>query len=405
MKRGKYNVFILGGMWTVLVAAVVAWANAQSWIACVLGMATVSAGWMVLHARSVRSQSLSNRDSQAVTLAGASVLAAVDETLNQLVHEFAIQFDSINDEVARVQTLVSQAISQLTASFQGMHQRTSEQRDLALSVSHSAANNDANAMGIEDFVANTSVAMQRVVDSVVNNAKVSMEIVELTDGIAQHTTDVQVILSEIGSIAKQTNLLALNAAIEAARAGEAGRGFAVVADEVRDLSSRTGQFSQQINGLMQSMQKAVNATEEAIKNMASQDMNFALESKQRVEDIAMSTDRLNRTRASAMVRMGDAAEGVEQEVQRAVLALQFQDIVSQLMGHVQRRVAAMEGVMEHLSAMAHTLPNEAAEPAAAAEALRREAENVTRSLSGLTKATANNPVGQSEMSHGDIELF
>jgi methyl-accepting chemotaxis protein len=405
VKTGKGNVLILGGVWTALVAAVVAWVDAQSWIACVLGMAAVSVGWMGLHMRSARSRSLANCESEAGKFAAASVLAALDETLNQLVREFATQFDAINDEVERVQTLLSQAISQLTASFQGMHQRTAEQRDLALSVGHGAVSNDRAAVGIEDFVADTSAVMQQVVDSIVNNAKVSMEIVEQIDGIARHTTDVQVILSEIGSIAKQTNLLALNAAIEAARAGEAGRGFAVVADEVRDLSSRTGQFSQQINSLMQSMQKAVHGTEEAIKKMASQDMNFALESKQRVEGILVSTERLNRARESALVRMGDAAAGVAQEVQKAVVGLQFQDIVSQLMGHVQRRVAAMEGVMAHLSAMAHTLPKEAADPLAAAQALRREAENVTRSLSGLTTATANNPVRQSEMSQGAIELF
>jgi methyl-accepting chemotaxis protein len=107
--------------------------------------------------------------------------------------------------------------------------------------------------------------MQKVVDNVIMNSKLGMELVELTDRISKRAADVESILGEIAGIAKQTNLLALNAAIEAARAGEAGRGFAVVADEVRDLSTRTSQFSQQIAVVMKSMREGVSGAEDAIE--------------------------------------------------------------------------------------------------------------------------------------------
>ena len=228
----------------------------------------------------------------AADLADSPHSAELDNLLAESAAQFRDQYSTIRIEMGRVQTLLTDAVSTLTSSFQGMHAQTERQRAMTMSVTAMSDGSDAN-VSFDEFVANTSSVMQKVVDSIIANSKLGMELVELTDSIAQRTQDVQSILSEIGGIAKQTNLLALNAAIEAARAGEAGRGFAVVADEVRDLSARTSQFSQQISSLMQSMQVSVKQTEAAIQRMAGQDMTFALESKVRVEEIigAMTGDQ------------------------------------------------------------------------------------------------------------------
>jgi methyl-accepting chemotaxis protein len=263
------------------------------------------------------------------------------------------------------------------------------------------------AIRFDDFVKDTSAVMQRVVDSIVGNSKLGMELVELTESIAARTQDVQSILSEIGAIAKQTNLLALNAAIEAARAGEAGRGFAVVADEVRDLSGRTSQFSQQINKVIQDMQVTVKQTEVAIQRMASQDLTFAFESKQSVEKIIGTMESQNQTRMAAVGQLGGIADEVDMQVGRAVTALQFQDIVSQLLGHVGRRVDAIDDVSRHLGGLAQTLQRNATTPDAAGAllSLRNETRAVAERLKDMEQITANNPVSQSQMSQGDIELF
>jgi methyl-accepting chemotaxis protein len=334
-----------------------------------------------------------------------ALMAEFHRLLAECAKEFTHQYDAMQGEIGRVQTLLAEAIEQLTQSFQGLHQQADQQRQLALSVT--GGGDVDSGLRFDEFVHNTSDVMQRVVDSVINNSKLGMELVELTDGMAQRTRDVQGILSEIGSIAKQTNLLALNAAIEAARAGEAGRGFAVVADEVRDLSARTTQFSQQIKGLMQGMQTAVQQTETAIQRMASQDMTFALESKQGVEGIIRTMESQNRSRVDAIGRLGAGAQEMEGRVNLAITALQFQDMVSQLIGHVQRRVEALDGVARHLGALGEVLRRDAAasDAQAAVDALKQETANIATSLRVLAPQTTQNPVGQRAMTHGDVELF
>jgi methyl-accepting chemotaxis protein len=326
--------------------------------------------------------------------------------LREAASQFSIQFEAARGELGRVQDLLKEAIEDLTQSFQGMHAQTEEQRQLTVSVTAGSSEGESE-IKFDEFVRDTSNVMQQVVDSVIGNSKLGMELVELTDSIAKHAQDVQGILSEIGAIAKQTNLLALNAAIEAARAGEAGRGFAVVADEVRDLSARTTQFSQQINKLMQSMQISVKQTETAIQGMASQDMTFALESKQQVENIIHTMEQQNTSRIQAIGALGGSAVAVEALVGKAITALQFQDMVSQLLSHIARRVDALDDVMRQLNTLGATLDREAAsdDVRGAIASLREEQGKITAALKSIEAQTINNPVDQKAMTQGDIELF
>ncbi len=235
------------------------------------------------------------------------------------------------------------------------------------------------------------------------NSKLGMELVELTDRISKRASEVEGFLGEIANISKQTNLLALNAAIEAARAGEAGRGFAVVADEVRDLSTRTAQFSQQISVVMKSMREGVRGAENAIERLASTDMNFALESKQQVEQVLVSLEGINQQRGKAIVSLGRHATVMDAEVHRAVTALQFQDLVSQLIGHVDRRVDGLGQVLMEFESLAGLVQQAVA--SGDVEPLTRAAEAIRIQLSTLGERLGGGPVSQQDVSHGDIDLF
>ena len=124
-------------------------------------------------------------------------------------------------------------------------------------------------------ILNQSMAVSQALNSEIKGAS------EVIHKLAQDTQNVNKILDVITSIAEQTNLLALNAAIEAARAGEQGRGFAVVADEVRELASRTSKSTTEIRELLNELTGAATASVESMESASAQ--------AERNEDYAMQT--------------------------------------------------------------------------------------------------------------------
>ena len=115
----------------------------------------------------------------------------------------------------------------------------------------------------------TIIASQSSLSGSVNTVEALSQDMQLASqsisDVETHTDKINQIIDVIQSIAEQTNLLALNAAIEAARAGEQGRGFAVVADEVRSLASKTQTSTEEINGMIQNLQGGVKKAVEVIE--------------------------------------------------------------------------------------------------------------------------------------------
>ncbi|WP_422396091.1 methyl-accepting chemotaxis protein [Pseudomonas trivialis] len=186
------------------------------------------------------------RDTLQRISGSATQLASAAEELNVVTDESARGLTRQNNEIEQAAT----AVNEMTSAVEEVARN-------AVSTSEASRNATASAGDGRDLVQETVSAIERMSGDVQATATLIGE-------LANESRDIGKVLDVIRGLADQTNLLALNAAIEAARAGEAGRGFAVVADEVRALAHRTQQSTSEIERMIGSIQSG---TEHAVDSM------------------------------------------------------------------------------------------------------------------------------------------
>ncbi|MBB2888985.1 MULTISPECIES: methyl-accepting chemotaxis protein [Pseudomonas] len=270
-----------GGPWSVVASMPKAEIRAVTWsvgirlaIGSLLAMllAVGSAVWLLRSKLAPLGDLV--RQAEALGAGDLSVRLSVssNDEIGQLARAFNQMSQALSTMVEHIRRASeevnsrAQALSGLSGgAYEGMEQQSGEITSMAGAVEEFSATslNIADNMGNTQRLAQENAQQTQIGRTSMDEASSSLEQIAgalnstatVINTLGQRSQEIGGIVGVITAIAEQTNLLALNAAIEAARAGEQGRGFAVVADEVRNLASRTRQATDEISGMIQSIQQ------------------------------------------------------------------------------------------------------------------------------------------------------
>ncbi|WP_392886266.1 methyl-accepting chemotaxis protein [Pseudomonas migulae] len=241
-----------------------------------------------------------------------STIRGISESARQLASA-AEEMSSVMEESTRGLQLQNDQIEMAATAVTEMSTAVDEVAANAVSSAEAsqASNEDSKHGHVQ--VSETITSIQGLVSEVLDASKQA-------EGLAVQAQDISKVLEVIRGIAGQTNLLALNAAIEAARAGEAGRGFAVVADEVRSLAQRTQNSTEEIELMINNIQQGTGATVSALQSsaeQANQTLRRANSAGSALEKITASISQINERNlviASAAEQQALVAREVDQNL-------------------------------------------------------------------------------------------
>ncbi|MGH6648406.1 methyl-accepting chemotaxis protein [Aquabacterium sp.] len=235
------------------------------------------------------------------------------------------------------------AISELSQRFSGIVDKLDNTVRTTSAATSSIGDNDN---GLVAVFARSEQELGTVVATMESAMSSKTQMLEKVQSLNHFTTELQQMASDVASIAWQTNLLAINAAIEAAHAGENGRGFSVLAQEVRKLSALSGDTGKRITEKVSLINAAIVETRESAEASNLEESRAMATSQGTITAVLNQLRSVTDTLVASTDLLKDESLDIKAEISEALVQLQFQDRVSQIMSHVKHNIERLPLVLD-----------------------------------------------------------
>ncbi|MEH0664331.1 methyl-accepting chemotaxis protein [Vibrio scophthalmi] len=369
----------------LLLGVGVSYAPSQLQLALMIAVSAVP--WIVLaKSRPMPTESAASSQAPSSDDPNPAREAALGHILQRVIPQ-------LSEPLSHQRSVVDESVDTLNESYFELQKLAEEQSQVTSELVETLLGNHGSDHDISQVLPKTEAIIRHFVDTLVIVSEKSISAVHSIHDMSDKLDSVFKLLNQVRGLSEQTNLLALNAAIEAARAGEAGRGFAVVADEVRHLSVKAEELNNQIEREINTAQATVQEANKTVGEMASIDMTEAIESKEKVDDMLRGVQQLNVSVEQEVHKIKHSGDLLSVQVANGIRALQFADIITQQGEYAQGSVAFIQQLADLTLAWTDRTLSDA-EFASELHALLEQVEQ-----RGSPAAT------QANIDEGEVELF